>query len=173
MDATPQDKLKTTTLGNLTQTQIHDTASTTFVNRPGASRIVRDIHDTKLAISTFGGGGIIPSMGEVKSTTFADLPIAVSSTLRPAAGEVWRIAFDMLTVVNASGSTNTITLQLEDADGNAAFDISGTVAASTTSQPFTAVAARAWWITESLFIRLTGNQSETCTVTLPVQYEAF
>ncbi|PXY71667.1 MAG: hypothetical protein CXX80_03390 [Methanobacteriota archaeon] len=170
MDATPLDKLKTTTLGDLTQTQIHDTAASTFVSRPGATKIAREIHRAKLAIATFGGGGIIPSKGDVQPTTITDIPLPAASTMIPAIGEVWRFDFGMLTVANGASSTNTILLQVEDSDGNPTYEISGTVPANEVGQPFNAMP---FWLTAPLFIRITSNKSDTSLVTLAVQYEAM
>lgn len=170
MDATPLDKLKTTTLGDLTQTQIHDTAATTFVSRPAATKLAREIHEAKLAIATFGGGGVIPSKGDVQEANITDVPIPAASTLRPAAGEVWIIDFGMLTVVNGSAGTNTISAQIEDADGTATYQVSGTVAGGAIGQPFE---DKPYRLTDSLFIRITSSSGDESLVTLAVQYEAM
>ena len=148
----PEDKLKTTTLGDLTQAQIYSTSSATFIPQRKALEDLILIHDAKKALSTFAGGGIIPSKGENQTVIITDIPITVASTLKPAANEVWRVDLSMLTVVNGASSENTITMQLEDSSGQASFITSGTVASEATGQPFSG--SRPFWLTESLFIRI-------------------
>jgi len=167
----PEDKLKTTTLGDLTQSQLNATSALTFIPQRAALEDLILIWNAKRAVSTSGGSGIIPSKGDTQSTTITDIPLGAASTLQPAAGEVWRIDFGMLTVANGAASENTITLQLEDSDGNASFVITGTVPPAELGQPFTGT--RPYWLTESLFIRITSNKNDTSHVSIPVQYEAM
>lgn len=167
----PEDKLKTTTLGDLTQSQIFSTSSLTFIPQRKALEDLILIHNAKKALSTFAGGGIIPSKGDNQTTTITDIPLSAASTLQPAANEVWRVDFGMLTVVNGASSENTITMQIEDAAGVPSYVVTGTVASEATGQPFSG--SRPFWLTESLFIRITSNKSDTSHVSIPVQYEAM
>jgi len=167
----PEDKLKTTTLGDLTQSQIYSTSSLTFIPQRKALEDLILIHNAKKALSTFAGGGIIPSKGGIETVAITDVPMPASSVLQPSENEVWRVDLGMLTVVNGASAENTITMQLEDATGAASFIVSGTVASTATGQPFSG--SRPFWLTESLFIRITSNKSDTSSVSIPVQYEAM
>lgn len=165
----PEDKLKTTTLGDLTQSQIYDTSSATFIPQRSALEDLILIHKAKKALATFGGGGCIPSKGDVQTTTVTDIPLPAASTMKPAVGEVWRMDFGMLTVANGSAGSNTISLQVEDGI-TSTFQISGTVAGGAVDQPFDRLP---FWLTAPLYIRITSSSGDESLVTLPVQYEAM
>jgi hypothetical protein len=169
-DIIPEDKLKTTTLGDLTQLQINATSAATFIPQREALDDLIRIWNAKRALSTSGTGGIIPSKGSNPSTSITDLPIAISASLKPGVGEVWVVDFGMLTVVNGASATCTVSMQLIDADGNLNYQKTGTVAADATGQPFEAMS---WRLTESQYLQITSDRSEQSQVTWSVQFEAM
>lgn len=172
MDATPLDKLKTVTLGDLTQTQIHATAATTFVSRPGATKIARDIHEAKLAIATFGST-VIPSGGGIDQTAFSDAPPTGTQVSIPT-GEVWLTHPSSWRVVNASGSTNTVKVFIFDVANNAQNQI-GTdtdVAGAALDGIATSGDVPSWLkLTSNLTLAVVGTGDGT--LKLPYQQEAI
>ena len=178
MDATPLDKLKTTTLGDLTQDQIHDTAASTFVSRPGATRIARDIHEAKLAIATFGST-IIPSGGGIESAPFTDAPPTGSQLAIPA-GEVWLTWPSMWRVVNAAGAENDISIWLVQVDTGTQNQIGTTTTVAASAQDGAAVTSStalplpSWFkLNSNLTLSVVGTQSGISNLKIPYQLEAM
>lgn len=163
---TPTTKLQTTTLGDLTHTQLNATSSSTFVNRPGALKNAADIHRAKLAISTFGGNGIIPDSGAILGTAFSDAP-PTGTAIQPGAGEVWRVDLTDIEVVNGSGSTNTVTLMLTDGTPTTLTVIATAIAGSATHGKLfdlEKTPSKVEYLTNSLYLAVVGTAAGVCNV---------
>lgn len=165
---TPTQKLKTTTLGDLTHTQLNETTSTTFIDRPGALKDAVGIHKAKLAISTFGGNGIIPDSGAIHSESFTDGP-PTGAFIQPAAGEVWRVDLTDILIVNGSGSENTVKLMLTDAVTSLEITSAAISGAATAGRLFDLekTPSKVEYITNSLYLAVVGTQSTTSTLNMP------
>ena len=164
----PVNKLKTTTLGNLTQTQLHDTASSTFVNRPAPLKNALEIHNAKLAISTFGGNGVIPDSGAIEEVTFTDGP-PTGVPIQPSAGEVWRVDLCEAWIVNGSGGSNDVTLMWTDGIMAGTY-ITATIAGAATNGKLFDVSATpssVHTLTNALYLAVVGTQSVGSTLNVP------
>jgi len=163
----PEDKLKTTTLGDLTQSQIYDTSSATFIPQRAALEDLILIHKAKMALSIFGGNGIIPDSGAISSTAFSDAP-PTGTAIQPAAGEVWRVDLAAAWVVNASGSSNDVTLLWTDGTPGGTGDyITATIAGSATAGKFyntALVPTSVHTLTNSLYLAVVGTASGTLNI---------
>jgi len=168
MEASPLDKLKTTTLGDLTQTQIHDTAATTFVSRPGATRIAREIHEAKLAISTYGGNGIIPDSGGFEQVEFTDAP-PTGTAMQPPAGQVWRIDLTDINIVNGSAGSNTVSLKMTDGITSNLLKATAIAGGNQDGKMFDIekTPSKVEYFTNSLYLAVVGTSSDASTAKVP------
>jgi hypothetical protein len=168
MSVEPVGKLKTVTLGDLTQTQLNATTVSTFVNRPTALKQATEIHQAKLAISTFGGNGIIPDSGAILATAFTDAP-PTGSTIRPGEGEVWRVDLTDIEIVNGSSGTNTVKLMLTD--GAVVLNIisTGIGGAATNGKLFDLekTPSKVEYLTRSLYLAVVGTASDESFCNMP------
>ena len=168
----PYDYLTTTSVGDLTQDQINSSIASSFVPEKVKGKQVIEIHKVKEAASTFGANGILPSKGAITASAFTDSP--AGTAIKPGAGEVWVI--DNLlygSVVNGSGSTNTITIALTDGTSTITIHSFAAAASAVTQFGNPATGTMKLTLTNQLWLTVKGSQSDESICHIPYQMVAM
>lgn len=154
----PYDYLTTTQVSDLTQTEINDSIKNSFVPEKVQGKQIIEIHNVKEASSTFGANGVIPDSGAIASTAFTDAPTA---ELKPSANEVYQIDNLFLSyVVNGSSSTNAITISLTDGTSTIPIHSVSVPGSQSALIGNPATSSLRLNITNKLWLKVIGDQSD-------------
>ena len=169
MESLPSNKLKNFQIENLTRDDFESASGILYIDAPNALADAVNLNDAKLAVSTFGGNGIIPNQGAISTVTFTDA--AAGSDIQPAVGEVWQIDnLFMSAVLNgSSGTPNAIVIAITD--GTTRLDIHAFAAAPGTTTPIGSPASSSLklYLTNDLYLNVRGDQSDTSSIYVPYQ----
>jgi hypothetical protein len=154
----PYDYLKVTKIQDLTQTELNSSIKNSFVPETKQGIDVIQIHKVKEAGSTFGANGVLPDSGAIASTAFTDAPTA---ELKPSANEVYQIDNLFLSyIVNGSSSTNAVTISLTDGTSTIPIhtvSVAGSAAALIGNPATSSMKLN---ITNKLWLKVIGDQSD-------------
>ena len=174
----PEDKLKTTTLGDLTQTQIYSTSSATFIPQRKALEDLILIWQAKMALASFNGT-VLPDNGGNQIVAFTDGP-PTGTQLVIAPGEVWLTWPSLWSGINGASAGNDVKVFLVDVANNRQTQIGGTttltastldgaITTSTVARPLPSYIK----LSSNLTLSVVGTQSAESTLVIPFQLEAI
>jgi hypothetical protein len=173
----PEDKLKTTTLGDLTQTQLYSTSSATFIGQRKALEDLILIWKSKMALATYNGT-VLPDNGGHKTVEFTDAPpTGTQLVINP--GEVLLTWPSLWSGINGAGAGNDVKVFLVDVANNRQTQIGGTttltastldgaITTSTVARPIPSYIK----LTSNLTLAVVGTQSDESSLVIPFQLEA-
>lgn len=162
----PSQKLKNIQIENLTKDDFNSAVGVIYIDAPGALADAVTLNKAKEAVATFGANGILPNKGAITATTFTDA--AAGSPIRPAVGEVWDI--DNLlygSIVNGSGSSNTITISLTDGTTTIAIHSLAAAGGTVTQLGNPATGAMKLRLTRQLWLTVKGSESDESICHIP------
>ena len=166
-------KVQTTQLKNLTQSQINDLVKNNYLSERDTLADGVLIHAAKLSQATYGGGGIIPSTGSIETATFTDS----ITTIQPASNEVWVIDPALLQVVNNGINTATITVTMTDGTNSLTFPTviinSGFSAFVLGVDSSAGIQSYGMRLTNTLYLTLISDTDQTHAYYLPMTKEAI
>lgn len=167
------NKVKTTQLENLTQTQIKSLIGSNYLSEEESLAEGVLIHNAKLASSTFGNGGTIPSTGSIESSTFTDSITAI----QPSTGEVWIMDPSLFQVTNNGLAPVSITVSLTDGTTTMNFPpvqvLPGLSAFVLGVDSTASIQSYAMRLTNTLYFQLIADVDQTHTYFMPITKEAF
>jgi len=167
------NRLKTLKLKEVTQSNISDSVKESFISEKKYLENIISLHQAKVAQSTFGSGGTIPSTGSIESSVFGDTITAI----QPATGEVWVMDPALLQVTNGGGAPANITPSLTDGTTTMNFPavtiqpgLSGFVLGVDSAAAIQSYGMR---LSNTLYFQLISSVDQPHTYFMPITKEAF
>ena len=161
-------RLKTLQLKDVTQGNISDSIKESFLSEQKFIDKIISLHQAKVAQSTFGGSGVVPSSGAISTTTFTDS----ATTIKPSAGEVWTLNPAFITGSNSGIAPSQVTLSITD--GSNSVDLpSATIPDANQIPLLENQYSSTLKLTSSMYLSVISDSNNTQTLRFPYIKEAI